>query len=317
MNERINILIWADINYSTYYCVMLTSLLMNNVGCVFDVYLLTDTTWTERETKKYRRLVERYNSRFFVIAIDNSEMRDFPETTYISLPTYYRLKVSSLLPADVHKVLYLDGDIIVNGSIIPLWNTDIGNYAFAGVVDTIYYDEEVYDRLGYDKSYGYFNAGVALYNLDYWRKNNVSDHAIQFIKQNRDKIKWMDQDVVNAILFNVKKRLPLRYNFQNRLLLRFEWNHFDSDFCEEVLKEMDNPVIIHYCGPDKPWSFSYYRSPYSELYHYYRKKSLWVNAKMYKPYIRYIKFLLKRITEHSSIERSLRQKYIQEALGLY
>lgn len=315
--ERVNILLGTDARYAPYYGVMLTSLFMNNKESQFDVYMFTDDTLAEKETKKFNRLVDEYNSQLHVIVVDSSEMKSFPETTHISIPAYYRLRASSLLPKEVHKVLYLDGDIIVNGNIIPLWNTDISNYAFAGVVDTIYYDDEIYYRLSYDKSYRYYNAGVALYNLDYWRKNNVSDNAIQYIEQNRDRIKWMDQDVVNALLFKEIKRLPLRFNFQNKFLLSSEWKHFDRDFCEEVLREMCNPVIIHYCGPDKPWSFRYYHSPYSELYHYYRKKSLWTNAEVRRPFFKYMKFLLKLMIKHRNIDDSVSEKYIQESHGLY
>ena len=315
--ERINILIGSDVNYAPYYGVMLTSLFMNNRESHFDVYLLTDNSWTVKETMKFERLTGKYNSNFFVFVVDASEMESFPRTTHISKPTYYRLKAPSLLPESIHKVLYLDGDIIVNGSLISLWRTDISGYAIAGVTDTIYYRDEVYDRLGYDRSFGYFNAGVALYNIDYWRENEVTDNAFHFIKQNRDKIKWMDQDVVNALLFDKKISLPLRYNFQNRFLFKSEWECFDDGFREEILKEMADPVIIHYCGPDKPWSFRYYRAPYSELYHYYRKQSCWVNARVCKPYMKYLKFLVKRIINHPSIEDNLREQYIQEALGLY
>jgi lipopolysaccharide biosynthesis glycosyltransferase len=315
--ERINILIGSDINYAPYYGVMLTSLFMNNRESQFDVYLLTDSSWTVEETMKFERLTGKYNSNFFVFVVDASEMENFPQTTHISKPTYYRLKAPSFLPENVHKVLYLDGDVIINGDIVPLWETDISNFAIAGVEDTICYEDEVYIRLGYDKSYGYFNAGVTLYNVDYWRKNHVSDKAIRYIRDNRDKIKWMDQDVVNALLFNKKRRLPLRYNLQNRLLLAYEWEFFDDSFRKEILQDMINPVIIHYCGPDKPWSFRYYHSPYAELYHYYRTKSLWVNAKDHSPFIKYIKFLAKRMINHHSLDENVSNKYIKDALELY
>jgi lipopolysaccharide biosynthesis glycosyltransferase len=315
--ERINILIGSDVNYAPYYGVMLTSLFMNNRESHFDVYLLTDNSWTVEETMKFERLTGKYNSNFFVFVVDASEMESFPRTTHISKPTYYRLKAPSLLPESIHKVLYLDGDIIINGDIFSLWTTDITDFAIAGVDDTIYYEDEVYARLGYDKSYGYFNAGVALYNLDYWRNNHVSDMAIRYIRDDRNKIKWMDQDVINALLFNKKKRLPLKYNLQNRLLFAREWTFFDDSFRKEILQEMINPVIVHYCGPDKPWSFRYYHSPYSELYHYYRRNSLWVNAIDHRPFIKYIKFLVKRIINHPSLDENVSEKYIKEALELY
>ena len=317
MDNHINILIGLDINYAAYYGIMLTSLFLNNNGVQFDIYLLTDSTWTERETRKYRRLIEKYNSRLHVIEVDSQEMKGFPEITHVNLPSYYRLKASSLLPESVHKVLYLDGDIIVNGSLTPLWSTDISDYALAGVLDTIYYDNNMYERLGYDYSYGYINAGVALYNLNYWRENNVSSMAIQFIKQNRNRIKWMDQDVVNALLYKEILLLPICYNFQNRFLLNSQWKCFDAVFREDIIRAMEHPIIIHYCGSDKPWSYHYYRYPYSELFHYYRKKSLWSNSIIRSPFTKYMKFLWRRMWGHPSLDENVRQKFIPEAIELY
>ena len=70
MDERINILIGSDINYAPYYGVMLTSLFMNNKESKFDVYLLTDETWTDAETKKFSNLANSFNSTFKVIVVD-------------------------------------------------------------------------------------------------------------------------------------------------------------------------------------------------------------------------------------------------------
>lgn len=39
--------------------------------------------------------------------------------------TYYRLWLAELLPESIEKVLYLDGDVIVRHSLLPLWNTDL------------------------------------------------------------------------------------------------------------------------------------------------------------------------------------------------
>ena len=69
-NDILNILCATDDNYAPYYGVMLTSLFMNNKDSQFDVYLLTDTTWTEKETKRFKKLCGQYNSRFIVKIVD-------------------------------------------------------------------------------------------------------------------------------------------------------------------------------------------------------------------------------------------------------
>ena len=51
------------------------------------------------------------------------------------------------LSPDMHKALYLDCDIIVLGSIRPLWDTDISDYALAAVEDQTGNDPAHYTSL--------------------------------------------------------------------------------------------------------------------------------------------------------------------------
>ena len=55
--------------------------------------------------------------------------------------------------------------------------------------------DEFYDRLQYDKKLGYFNAGVVMINLDYWRKHNTGKDCLDFLAQHYDRILNNDQDV--------------------------------------------------------------------------------------------------------------------------
>ena len=214
MKDHINILLGSDVNYAPYYGVMLTSLFHNNRDCCFDVYMLTDKTWTIKETRKFEKLCHKYDSRFMVYIVDEDKVKDFPQVDHITLPTYYRLQACNILPESVHKILYLDGDLLVIGSIRSLWNINIDEYAFAGAEDMDSVCGECFERLKYDAKYGYYNAGVSLYNFDYWRKHNISDKLIRLISERRDIIKWMDQDAVNALLHEHRFFMPLRYNFQ-------------------------------------------------------------------------------------------------------
>ena len=66
-----------------------------------------------------------------------------------------------LLPSGISKVLYLDPDIVINGSISELWNTNMQTYPLAAITEG-WQESEVDNRtrleLGDDTTY--FNAGV-------------------------------------------------------------------------------------------------------------------------------------------------------------
>ena len=51
---------------------------------------------------------------------------------------------------------------------------------------------ERYSRLNYPQSLGYFNAGVLLINIEYWREHNLQDVFWNYMKENIDKLKQHD-----------------------------------------------------------------------------------------------------------------------------
>ena len=294
MEERINILIGSDINYAPYYGVMLTSLFMNNKESQFDVYLLTDDTWIEEETKRFSQLCSMYSSNFYVFVVNVDLVKEFPRAGHITLPTYYRLQACNILPSTIHKILYLDGDMIVTGDIRPLWNIDISNYAFAGAEDMDSINKECFCRLGYDAPYGYYNAGVSLYNFDYWRANNISEKLTKLIVEHPERIKWMDQDAVNLLLHDKRYKLPIRYNFQVYYLNPQWWNAYSDAEHKMIKDECDNAVIVHFNGSIKPWTFLYLGFPFAELWKTYNNKSLW-HIDINVPRNEYLKQYIKRI----------------------
>lgn len=293
-NERINILIGSDINYAPYYGVMLTSLFMNNKESQFDIYLLTDSSWTDQETQKFETLCRQYNSNFYVYVVNVNLVKDFPKAAHITLPTYYRLQSCNILPKSVHKILYLDGDMIVVGDIRPLWGINLDGYAFAGAEDMDSVFGECYTRLGYDPKYGYSNAGVSLYNLDYWRKYNISEQLMQLIANSPEIIKWMDQDAMNALLHGKRYRLPQRYNFQTLFLSSHWWRAYSDEQRNDIKSECRNVVIVHYNGVDKPWYYQYFGLPFWKEWRYYNKRSAWM-IEIKAPVSFYLKWSIKRV----------------------
>lgn len=313
MKERINILIASDSNYAPYYGVMLTSLFDTNRDSLFDVYFLTDKSLTGKDKEKFEKLTASLGARLFVLPVNVDLVKTFPEVAHIKLPAYYHLALANLLPKSVHKVIYMDGDMIINGDIRPLWEVDLSKYACAQVVNCTFFDDDYYNRLEYDKKWSYYNNGVSIYNLDYLREINFSEVAIRYINEHKDKVYWMDQDAENALLYDKMLRLPIEYNFQTLFLHHSDWDNYDETFRKQVLDVASHPVVIHYCGHLKPWDFRYYKMPYGCIWREVCSRSLWPDAYKKRPLWNYLKFIVKRVLFPQRLDRARRREYIDEA----
>ena len=202
----------TDNNFVQHCCIMLVSLLKNNNNVV--IYILQEDLDEKNiniissEVKNQNGIVHFCNIDRLVI--DNLPMPKKVNLSHISRATYYRLLMPDLLPSDLEKVIYLDCDIIVNQSIYDLWNTDISNVAIAAVPQIgSGYEAE---RLGYPLGYGYFNAGVTIVNLKYWREHRIALKLINYLSDNCNTIIYHDQDALNAILYDQCFHLLPKWN---------------------------------------------------------------------------------------------------------
>lgn len=296
----INILCATDNNYAPYCGIMLTSLFESNKDKQFDVYVFLDGDMSDNNISKFRKLEGQYGNPIHLMKVDNELLKDCPINKlnnlgthlYVTLPTYYRLLAADLLPEAVHKVIYLDCDIAVNGDISPMWEVDLEGKAIAGVVDCGY-DSYNFEVLDYPESFGYINAGVAVYNLDYWRKNHLSATLFEYARENAKTLRYMDQDVVNGVLYDKKILLDERYNFQNVYFAKGNWEGYPDSFKKTLLEKCLQPIVIHYCGVMKPWNFKYYGGPYLSVWENYRKHSLWKVCRQHKPLTKFVKRLAK------------------------
>ena len=115
-----------------------------------------------------------------------------------SLTQYARLFLSSNLPGDLDRVLYLDCDIIVNQSIKELWNLNIQGKTIAALMDAFskYYRKNI--DLKFDDIM--FNSGVMLIDMMQWRQKHIEEQLKQFICKKHGKIQQGDQGALNAVL---------------------------------------------------------------------------------------------------------------------
>lgn len=278
-----NIVCATDDNFVQHCSIMLTSLLVNNSDV--QIYVLTEGLKPENE-KIIREEVEDKGGKVDFCIVDSSIVEKFPMPEgaglqHISRATYYRLLISDLLPKSVEKVIYMDCDIIVNKSIQELWDTDLSGYALAACKQIGFgYEAE---RLGYPIEYGYFNAGVNMINLSYFREHNVSGQLIKYIADNYSKIKYHDQDTLNAVLYDKTLHIMPQWNMTS-IIYAYQLQKRGDNVAgvvlndykaekESAFKNMKDPYVVHYVSRPKPWQVNCVH-PLYHLYYDYAKRTL-------------------------------------------
>lgn len=296
MEDTINILCATDNNYAPYCGIMLTSLFDSNKDCRFVVYVFEDGSVSEENVNKYQRLAKKYGNEIVLKTIDEDMVKWFPmnEQTHITIPTYYRLLAADLLPKEVKKVIYFDGDLVVSGDIKPLWNVNLDGMAIAAVRGPSPSYEDKCISLGYPTTFGYFNAGVLVCNLDYWREHDLMDKFVKFISKKSSDLPMMDQDVLNGVLYSERFLLPDRYNYMTMSFLDAVWERYTEERRRECIEEGDKRVIVHFAGGDKPWNYWHYGGPFFSMWDKYRRKSLWRDCIDTKPIKKHLKHMVKR-----------------------
>lgn len=167
-----------------------------------------------------------------------------------NLSQYARLFISSILPPDLDRVLYLDCDVIIRKSIRELWNVNICGNIIGALMDAFskYYRKNI-DLEPKDLM---FNSGVMLIDLKEWKEKHIEDKLICFIKKKHGLIQQGDQGALNAVLCHNTYCIEPRFNsvtifydftYKEMLLYR-DPPYFYPEI--EVKKAIEDPSIVHF-----------------------------------------------------------------------
>ncbi len=199
------------------------------------------------KNKNYlKKICNSYNSIIFFHEIRASDFTGLPEMGHLKIETYYRMAIPEIVHSE--KVLYLDCDIIFIADPSPLFKLDISDFPLAAVKDPIF---QPIDQLCMKNDSEYFNAGIMLINLDYWRKNNISAKTLNYLRCHSEKITYADQCALNAVIDGNYLSLDPIYNFQS--------GHFTLPHSEVF------PKIIHFSGSMKPTNYLC-QHPFKEVF---------------------------------------------------
>lgn len=256
--------------------VMMYSVCVNNQDTKIMFHLVVDESVTDTDRNDLKRTVESFQGKkvtFYTLESENFKKLPALEGATVTQGAYYRLFLTEILPTNLDKVLYLDGDIIVRHSLLSLWNTDLADYAVAAVTDASENDMSFYKRLNYPRQYSYFNSGVLLVNLRYWREHDVVKVFNNFMHNRGSDILYWDQDVLNAVFYDKKVKLPIIFN--TAIGFYKLWAQYDHQkYKEEVLEASKDPVIIHYTAY-KPWKYCRYPIPFESSFFKYQSQTRW------------------------------------------
>ena len=269
MNGSMNIFVTLDRNYLPPLRVMLGSLLINNPGEDFDIYLAAEGV-SLQDVEALRLLSPRGRVDFHFLQIDDRWFDGAPTVRYYSRAMYYRLLAAQLLPPEIDRALYLDPDILVIGRVRPLYDTPLGNQLYAaamhrgftgisGPISKI--------RLPDYEADEYFNSGVLLMNLPRIRQEVRAEDIFEYVEKNYQALILPDQDVLNGLYGT--QILPMEEAVWNYDVRRYDTYRISSQGRMDMDWVMRNTVFLHFCGKKKPWTPSF-RGRFNALYKHYR-----------------------------------------------
>lgn len=245
-----------------------------------EYFVFVDSAFSEENRKRLQDIATQYGSSITIKIITPEDTEAMPvgrsdQPGYITKSAYNRLFAATLLPESLEKVIYLDSDIVVRKSLRAMWETDIEGCAVGVVNDMAEQNHIESGRLPYDMtSDGYFNSGVLLINLKYWREHDCMKQFCDIVEQHQEALTLHDQDVLNIAFHDKKQWLPVTYNFQNGFILNDSQFRVVDSVKGDIEASKHNPAIVHFSTWDKPWKLECFH-PYCKDWrkHYFR--SVW------------------------------------------
>lgn len=281
-----NVLYQSDNNYAPQTGVSITSLFENNRDIDdLRVFILNDGISLDN-IDRFNSLAEFFNRE--IIIVDASEIKQQLMALGVepykgSYTTYLKLLAFGHLPLKgADRILQLDGDTIINGSLSELASMSLESYAFSATYDCIMNDYK--QMIGLKPDDPYFNCGVLLINLKYWKDHGCEEKILGHLQTVRSKYFTVDQDILNVLFHSEVKPMDIRFNLNSGFYLYGIRNSFyiygidPAVFApiEQIENALLRPVINHCMGPmtGRPWEEGNHH-PQGKLYDSYLEKSPW------------------------------------------
>ena len=283
MSDTLNILVQSSNYYAPMAGVMLTSLFENNQNITnINVYLLT-SDMSQKNRDRFLALAEQYQR--IVRFLDANKIDQFCEENDLvkwnnSYATYYKLFALSVIEEDIDRLIYLDSDMLVISSLASLMSIDLENNILGMCIDMV--PESHKERIGINSEF-YYNAGMIVFDVKKWLKENFIDKIIYHVKNVQANYPVVDQDILNVVLMGNIKTLPIQYNTYTYFYTYKDYNFIKEIYgvknwySNEEFADWEKKAVILHCFPIMtmyPWNIGNVH-PVKDLWWQYLAGSPW------------------------------------------
>ena len=283
---KMNILYVSDNNYAWLMGISMISLFENNKHIEkLDVYFFCENV-TDENKKIIADIADRYHRKIVIADMPDIDVPQNLITDRWPKCVFVRLFADQILPKELDRVLYLDCDTIVEGSITPLEQIDMQGKMFYGVKDCLSGTNK--ENIGLKKEDVYINTGVLMINLQELRANDMNSAIESYVNAYKNLINYPDQDTLNGA-FNDKigilepqygvMTLNAAHAYSEVMMLRHPSNFYTE---KQMNAAVEHPVIIHYTTnmrEVRPW-FKNSNHPYVAYFRKYMAISPWKDREL-------------------------------------
>lgn len=285
MKNHLNVLYAADNNYAPFLGVSMFSLFLNNTDIEkITVYAVLDNVSDDNKSK-LKIIADNFMREIVIVEADEFNNK----ISMLGIPSWrgnyttnYRLFFDQIISNDVERLVYIDSDTIVTGSLKDILNEDLKNICAGVVLDCLARDYKMV--VGIRSEEPYFNAGVLVINVLSWKQNKISDAIIDHVQNQRSKYCNPDQDLLNIALRGKIKVLPPEYNltathtaYSEKVYGKiYGWENYYTP--EQIAYAKAHPVICHtyrFLG-QFPWHKDNLH-PDTKLFDEYLRQTLWAD----------------------------------------
>ncbi len=278
-SERVTVACAANADFAVPLAVTVASLLANLSPDRSVELWVVDAGMGAEARARLRRSWPRRSLRLRWVRADPDLLPDLPLWGRMGPETYLRLAVGELLPSRVRKVIWLDCDLVVLGDLAELWDHPLDGAGLLAAQDLVvpYVSSPLgvsaFRELGLLPETKYFNAGVMVIDLEWWRRHDISRRVVDYLQRHHDTAALWDQEGLNAVLAGAWAELDPRWNQIASVSGRrfFKAPHLSPEAYRSVVED---PLIIHFAGSLKPW-LHHLPDPARDLFFRYVDTTAW------------------------------------------